>query len=370
MLLHEGRESSAIQAVRFSPDGGCLAVATSSGQVRWFEAGEWITSRGGCDSGIEIDDIAFSSGGERLAVIGRAGGPDRGYPESELTVLLLEPFAVAPAARHRIPAEVDGRMAAELFAAPTFLPRQFRSYPLLVGTADGVLGIDPASGAARFRLATELGFGFVTRRGLVYLPASETLLVAFDMHPGLWLIAYQRDARGRFRELRQIDEWGREHHAGAALGPSGRRLAVAVQDDFYLHPAEAGLDARLGAIHVYETDGLSRFGTFEVRAVIEGDFGRQDLAPGDGRRMPRGGGPDSPFMYLPLALMSNPAFLDERRVAFGMPGGAVRLLDVESGAVETVADGPRAAVSGLDCTAAKNLLAAGFADGAVRVWRI
>jgi hypothetical protein len=370
MLLYEGREPSAIQAVRFSPDGGCLAAATKSRQVRWFAAAERITPRGGCDGGLDIEDFAFSSTGERLAAIGRARKADRGAPESELTVLLVAPFGAAPIARHRLPLKVDGRLVAELFAAPTFLPPPLRRYPLLVGTVDGVVGIDPRDGAARFRLATTPDFGFVARRGLVYLPPTGTLVVAFDMHPGLWLIAHRRDARGQFRELRQLDRWGRAHHTGAALNPSGRLLAVGVQEDFYLHPAEAGADARLGALHVYETEGLSKVGTFEVRAAIGRDFGRRDLAPGDGRRVPRGGGPDSPFLYLPLALMSNPAFLDDRRVALGMPGSEVRLLDVETGRAETIPDGPRVPVSGLDCAGAKHLIAAGFADGAVRVWGI
>jgi hypothetical protein len=37
MPLYEGREPSAIQAVRFSPDGACLAVATQADQVLWLE---------------------------------------------------------------------------------------------------------------------------------------------------------------------------------------------------------------------------------------------------------------------------------------------------------------------------------------------
>jgi hypothetical protein len=359
-----------MQAVRFSPDGACLAGATQTDQVRWFEAAERIAARGGWDGGIEIVDFAFSSTGERLAVVGRARTANGGSSESELTVLIAAPFGTAPIARHRLPLQVDGRMVADLFAAPTFVPPPLRSYPLLVGTVDGVVGIDPRDGAARFRLATTPDFGFVARRGLVYLPPTRTLVVAFDMHPGLWLIAYRRDARGQFRELREFDRWGRAHHAGAALNPSGRLLAVGVQDDFYVHPAKAGVDARLGALHVYETEGLSKVAMFEVRAAIGRDFGRQDLASGDGRRVPRGGGPDSPFMYLPLALMSNPAFLDDRRVAFGMPGGEVRLLNVETGRAEALSDGPRAPVYRLDCAPVQQRIAAGFADGALWVWGI
>jgi len=368
-LLYEGWESSAIQAVRFSPDGGCLAAVTRAGQVRWFEVADQITPRGGCDSALVIEDVAFSSSGEQLAVIGCGRKVITGYPESALTVLLVAPFAETPTARHRIADEVDGRMVAEIFAAPIFLPRPLRSYPLLVGTVDGVLGIDPENGAARFRLATSTDFGFVTRRGLVYLAATETLVVSFDMHPGLWLIAHRRDRRGNFRESHQLDSWGSVHHAGAALSPSGRFLAVSVQDDFHLHPADAGTDARLGTIHVYEAAGLSKVGTFEVRA-IDRDFGRQNLAPGDSRRQPRGGGLDSPFLLLPLSLMSNPAFLDDHRIAFGMPGGALCLLDVQTGRVDTIQDGAGAAVHGLDCLPEKNLLAAGFADGTLRLWRI
>jgi hypothetical protein len=258
---------------------------------------------------------------------------------------------------------------AEYFTAPTFLPPPLRSHPLLVGTVDGVFGIDPRHGAARFRLATTPDFGFVARRGLVYLPGTATLVVAFNMHPGLWLMVYRRDARGQFHELRQLGRWAGSH-TGAALNPSGRLLAIGVQDDVYLHPVEAGADARLGAVHVYEAEGLSNVGTFEVRATIDRDFGREELAPGDGRRVPRGGGPDSPVMYLPLAVMSNPAFLDDRRVAFGMPGGEVRLLDVETGRAEAITDGPRAPVYRLDCAPAHQRLAAGFADGAVWVWGV
>jgi hypothetical protein len=369
MLLYEGRESSAIQAVRFSPDGGCLAVATRARQVRWFEASDRLTPRGGCDTGIAIDDVAFSSSGEQLAVIGRATRPGSSYPESELTVLIAAPFAETPTARHRIAAEVAGRMVADIFSAPLFLPRSLRSYPLLVGTVDGVLGIDPKDGDARFRQIEVQDFGFVTRRGLVYLPETGTLVVVFNMHPGLWVIAYRRDRRGNFRETHQVDRWGREHHAGATLNPSGRLLALEVQDDSYLHPTEAGQDARLGALHVYETQGLSKVGKIEVRGGIECDFGKRDLAPGDGRRRPRGGGPESPFTYVPLTAMSNPAFFDDRRVALGMPGGDVRLLDVESGGVDVVQEGTGAAVTGLDCGPAKKLLAAGFSDGTLHVWK-
>jgi hypothetical protein len=371
MLLYQGQEAGAIRTVRFSPDGACLVVATESRQVRWFEAAERIAPRGTWDGGIDIADFAFSSSGEQLAVIGRAPKAGSNYTESELTVLIAAPFGTAPTARHRLPLEVDGQMVADLFAAPIFLPPSLGSHPLLVGTVDGVVGVDPQDGSARFLLVTSPDFGFVDRRGLVYLPPTETLVVAFDMHPGLWLIAYRRDERGQFHELRQLGRWGREHHAGAALNSSGRLLAVGVQDDFYLHPAEAGADARLGALHVYETEGLSKVGTFEVRATIECDFGREHLAPGDGRRVPRGGGADSPFVYLPLAMMSNPAFLDDRRVAFGMPGGKVRLLNVDTGRTEVILDGPhQVPVNGLDCAPTKQQIAAGFADGMVRVWGI
>jgi hypothetical protein len=370
MVPYECREPAAIHSVRFSPNGACLAVATQANQVLWFEAAERINRRGGWDSGIEIVDVAFSSTSERMAVIGRARNGASDYPESELTVLIAAPFGAVPSARHRLPLELDGRMAAEYFTAPTFLPPPLRSHPLLVGTVDGVIGIDLRDGTARFRLATTSDFGYVTRRGLVYLPRTATLVVAFDMHPGLWLIAYRRDAHGRFRELRQFDDWAEGHHAGAALSPSGRRLVVGVQDCVCLHSAEAGADARVGALHVYETEGLSRVGTFEVRGTMARDFGREDLGPGNGRRLPGGGAPASQFVYSPRAMMSNPAFLDDRRVAFGMPGGEVRLLNVETGRAEAISDDPRVPVHRLDCAPEKQQIAAGFADGTVRVWGI
>lgn len=369
MLLYQGKEPSAIQAIRFSADAACLAVATQSRQVRWFEAAQQITPRGGCECGIDIADLAFAGAGQPLTIIGRASKSD-GYPESELTVLITMPFDTVPIARHRLPLKVDGRLVAELFAAPIFLPPPLRSGPLLVGTVDGAVGIDPADGSARFPLVTEPDFGFVAHRGLVYLPSTATLVAAFDMHPGLWLIAYRPDAQGQFHELRTVAQWDRAHLTGAALSPSGHLLAVSTQEDFYLHPAEIGADAPLGVVHVYETEGLAKIRTFEIRASLERDFGRQDLAAGDGRRIPRGGGPASLFMYLPLALMSNPAFLDDRRLALGMPGGEVRLLDVETGRVEGIPDGPHAPVRGLDCAPAKQWIAAGFADGTVRVWSI
>jgi hypothetical protein len=368
MLLYQGREASTIQSVRFSPDGACLVAATQADQVRWFDAAERVTSRGSWDSGIEIVDVAFSSTGWRLAVIGRARQAD-GSPESELTLLMAAPFGQAPSARHRLPPKVGGRWAAEYFSAPTFLPPPLRSHPFLVGTVDGVLGIDPRTGAARWRLTTTHDFGFVARRGLTYLARPALLVVAFDMHPGLWLMVYQRDRHGQFKELRQFDCWA-GCHTGAALNPSGRLLVVGVQEDLYLHPVEAGADARLGALHVYETERLAKVGTFEVRATLDRDFGRQELAPGDGRRVPRGGGPDSPVMYVPLALMSNPAFLDDRRVAFGMPGGEVRLLDVQTGQAGAISDRPRHPIYRLDCAPAQRRIAAGFADGTVCVWGI
>jgi hypothetical protein len=71
MLLYESREPSPIQSLRFSPDVTCLAVVTQADQIVWFEAGERITPRGGWDSGIEIVDIAFSSTGDQLAVVGQ-----------------------------------------------------------------------------------------------------------------------------------------------------------------------------------------------------------------------------------------------------------------------------------------------------------
>jgi hypothetical protein len=367
MLLYESLEPSAIQSVRFSPDAACLAVVTQADQVLWFEAGERFTPRGGWDSGIEIVDIAFSSTGDQLAVVGHARKPGGDYPESELTVLISEPFGAAPSARHRFPQEIDGRMVGELYTAPTFLPPPLRGHSRLVGTVDAVIGIDPKDGAARILLATTPDFGIVSRRGLVYLPATGMLFAAFDMHPNLWLIAYRRDGRGQFRELRELDCFIDGHHTGAALNPSGRLMAVGVQDAIYLHPAKAVADARVGAVHVYETTGLSKVGTFEVRGPIARDFGREQLAAGDGRRVPLGGGPDSPFVYLPLSMMSNPAFLDDRRVAFGMPGGQVRLLDVETGRVEVISDEPQSAIYRLDCAPAKHRIAAGFADGTVRV---
>jgi hypothetical protein len=78
MLLYEGREPAAIRAVRFSADGACLAIATRTGQVRWFEAAERFTPRGGCDGGIDIEDFAFAETGKQLAVIGRASNA-RGF---------------------------------------------------------------------------------------------------------------------------------------------------------------------------------------------------------------------------------------------------------------------------------------------------
>jgi hypothetical protein len=51
-----------------------------------------------------------------------------------------------------------------------------------------------------------------------------------------------------------------------------------------------------------------------------------------------------------------------------MPGGDVRLLDVETGRAETIANGRRVPVRGLDCASVKQRIAAGFADGAVWVW--
>ena len=151
MLLYEERKSSAIQSVRFSPDGACLAAATQSDQVRWFEVGERITPRGGLVTGIEMVDIAFSGTGETLAVIGRARGVGSAIPESELTVLIAAPFGTVPGARHRLPLEIDGQMAAELFSVPTVLPSPLRSYPLLVVTVDGVIGINLRDGTARYR---------------------------------------------------------------------------------------------------------------------------------------------------------------------------------------------------------------------------
>jgi hypothetical protein len=290
--------------------------------------------------------------------------------ESELTVLIADAFSATPSARHRLPEKVEGHLAAEYFTAPTFMPPTSRSHPLLVGTVDGVLGIDLRDGAARLRLATTPDFGFVARRGLIYLPRTATLVVAFNTHPNLRVIAYRRDGRSRFRKLRELASYSEGNHAGAALSPSGRLLAVGVQEDVGFHPVEAGADARLGAMLVYETAGLTKVGKFEVRASIDRDFGRRELSPGDGRCVPHGGGPHIPARYEPLGMMSNPAFLDDRWAVFGMPGGEVRLLDVETGQVEAISDGPRVVVQRLDCAPAKRRIAAGFDDGSIRVWSI
>ena len=369
MLLYEGREAASVRAVRFSPGGECFAAATEAGAVRWFAAGEQIAPRGGCDTGLEIDDIAFDPSGRRLAVVGRARKPDTGYPESALSVLILRRFAETPGARHRLPEKIDGRVVGDIFAAPLFLPQARRRFPLLVGTVDGVLGIEPASGEARFRVVTSNDFGFVARRGLVYV-LKKTLLVFYDMHPGLWLMAYPQGTGGNFPHGQVLYRWADGHLAGAALSPSGARVAFGIQDDFYVHPAEVGAGPPpLGIIQVYDTGRLGPAGRFEVSASIERDFGELDLAPGDGRRQPLGGGPDSPFVYLPLSMMSSPAFLDDRRLAYGMPGGEVRVLDIQTRQVGTTLDGGRAAVGSVDGAPAKELLAAGSADGTLRVWR-
>jgi Leucine-rich repeat (LRR) protein len=367
---YKRQERFPIHSVRFSPDGACLAVGTEDDRVLWFETAKWISRRGGWESGLQIVDLAFSSTGEQLAVIGRARQADSDDPESELTVLSSAPFGAEPSAWQRIPETVDGRIASEYFTAPMFLPPPLRNHPLLVGTVDGVIAINPLSGAARFPLTTPCDFGNVTRRGLVYLPRTARLVVAFDMHPNLCLIAYRRDGRGRFREPSELERFIDGQHAGAALSPSGRLLVVGVQDCVRLHPVEASADARIGALQIFETEGLSKVGTFEVRGEIARDFGREDLGPGNARRMPDGSAPDSPFVYAPRAMMSNPAFLDDRRVAFGMPGGEVRLLDVETGGVETLVGPCRAPVYRLDCAPAKRRIAAGFADGTLLVWRI
>jgi hypothetical protein len=75
-------------------------------------------------------------------------------------------------------------------------------------------------------------------------------------------------------------------------------------------------------------------------------------------------------VYLPLAMMSNPAFLDDRRIAFGMPGGEVRLFNVDSGRAEVISERPQVPVYRLDCAPAKQRVAAGFADGAIGVWAV
>jgi hypothetical protein len=53
-----------------------------------------------------------------------------------------------------------------------------------------------------------------------------------------------------------------------------------------------------------------------------------------------------------------------------MPGGEVRLLDVDTGRAEVVSDECRVPLHRVDCTAAQLRIAAGFDDGIMRVWGI
>jgi WD40 repeat protein len=343
-----------IDGLSFDGDGRHLAVVTDAGAVTLFDCSEAVRVVCSTETGLESCELAFHPREPTLVVTGtrirdEIEGVVFAYPlpfnEGEAaSIATIETMATAPTFTHG-----DGVV-------------------LLVGGYLRLLCLDGST----YRILNEQeGDDYVAPRGIAVRRRGEYGVAAWAQQGAIRLHGY-----GITRDQGLIAQAGPgpdepEALGGLAFSPDGSYLAATFADPTeLLFEATPPASAPYGHLSIYDSEGFERIGTHAINGSLSDDFVRYDYRPGQRREQNAEGQWQSVSIgFAAETPPSRPVFIDETKVAVGMPGGSVRIIDVREG-IEIARWNVGFTVRAVDYSFRSNQLAAAGGDGQVAVWSV
>jgi len=204
-------------------------------------------------------------------------------------------------------------------------------------------------------------------RGMKYNPVDHSVAVCWLSVCESYLYAYNL-AFTVGREIERYGIGGVQHSCFCRFGfrPDFKRLAVAVgYHESNTWEGQLGdlekQTGKFGYILVFDYEPRPVIQRFEIEAAVGTNFRITGVRDSKGNHCH--------YWYGIGDGMSNPVFVEDTMILFGLPGGDIGTLDTTTGKVETCARCSRN-VTMLDYSTKKGLLAAGCDDGTTYVWQV
>jgi hypothetical protein len=362
-VIYKEELGSPVAAVSASKDGHLVAALTDSNGLAVYSPAPkgGVRLVGSADvrklvpgPACQECDLAFHPINNGIVIIGERTRTEGKFVHPSLAILLLSQNGQA-LDRHFL-VEAD---------PPYSSPVVTDTDPpvLLVGTAGGVLCIDLESGQECGRL--ENVDEYVAPRGIVprYRGGAQVFVV-WTYQAGSRISSYRRLDDNSFTDIHEADQLLPFFAWGAALSQDDSRLAVTL-GNISAPVVEAGKSAGpvpLGQVHLYEPDSHRLLSVFEVSGQVGRDaiLQRVDSL----RSTPSGDAWVPASSPVPKRHLTNPVFVGNNRVAYGTPGGSVRVLDTHDGRYSE-AEVTGSAITSLAACAEPGLLCVGCANGSL-----
>lgn len=342
---------SPITAVTSSPPGNVAAAATESAEVSLFSLeGQqpeslWQTSLAGTLPGFEIDDLVFVNG-ELVAVGGskRVEGPH--LLSSGGLVFLNDSGSITGTAL--LPIEPP--------LSPSLI--EDSDSRMVMGSLFELSNIDTDS--SEILAKHEFEDTWVAHRGVLQKHNNkDEALVLLENQGGTKIVCL----------CQSDDEFLEDAEGGTDLLPFFSRGAALSEDDQLLvvtlnelsgleNPPSKSKSLVIGQTRVYRTTDFESIASYP----IEGHIGKELILKDNVSRLQNG-------EWIPVeiyhaqAMISNPVFVSRDRIAFGTPGGAVRVINTQGQLCSEaqICDAPITSIA-----FSSNVLICGCADGGVR----
>ncbi|MBA2669755.1 MAG: hypothetical protein H0U67_05230 [Gemmatimonadetes bacterium] len=342
-----------IDAVRFGPDGQRLAVVTEFGQVTVLDCSPGLQRLTSFATELESCDLAFDPRSADLVV---TGVRLRDEVEGAALVYSMSADNGEPSA---------AVVLETMVTAPTFV---VRPRPLLL--LGSYLRLVCADAVTFEEIGFAEGDDYVAPSGIVALPNASQCVVAWGRQGSARVHWYDLASGHPLTFLGAADNEEPEGLGGLAVSPSGAWTAAtfARPDEFLPENGPPLAEAPYGHLALYDNAARRLAARHPIAGSLTQDFTRYNYRPGQRReRDPSGLWRDIALGFGAERPPSRPVFLSDNHVAFAMPGGAVKVMDVLTGQITTVRH-LHAPVRVLDYSTAGGRFAVGCADGSVLVW--